>query len=206
MAGPATTGNSSSINLGLQQVPDLTDIQSIGKLSFQFIQLYNAMNILANSIDAYTGNTPNPANTNGSTPESSVIVGQQANMWCNAQVNISAGFLVTLTNVGGVTNAKLALGSLGLVGMAHGLSMTTATAGSPVQVMLIGLFNFGGGVTPGALYYVSPSVGGGIVTLRPSSPGQLIQGVGFGVDTNSLFINPCLTPTLFATAGTGTLT
>lgn len=184
----------SSINTGLQQTPDLTDIQSVGKLSFQFISIYNAIGVLQQAIDTYTGNTPVPANNSNQSqpPEQTVIVGNTANMWCKANVTISAGFALGLANVGGVIEAILALASSSPV-QCFGLSMTSATAGNPIQVLLLGLFNFGGSVTPGALYYLSPGVGGGLTTTKPTAgSGQLIQPLGYGVDTNSIFFNPSL--------------
>lgn len=183
----------SSINTGLQQTPDLTDIQSVGKLSYQFISLYNAIGVLQQAIDTYTGNTPAPANNSNQNqpPEQTVIVGNTSNMWCKANANISAGFAIGLGNVGGVTEAILALASTSSV-QCFGLSMTSATAGNPIQVLLLGLFNFGGSVTPGALYYLSPGVAGGLTTTKPSTAGQLIQPLGFGVDTSSIFFNPSL--------------
>ena|ERR1700744_2262770 len=179
-----------SINTGLQQTPDLTDIMSIGKLSFQFIQVYNAINILAQAIDTYTGNTPPSSSQSSQTAESTVIVGNTANFWCTANVNISAGFLVGLKNVSGVTNAVLAQANGGSSVLAMGISMNAASAGQPIQVLLLGLFNFGGSVTPGTIYYTSPTTPGGIVATAPSTAGQIIQPVGIGLDTNSIFFNP----------------
>lgn len=186
---------SSSINTGLQQVPDLTDIQSVGKLSFQFIQIYNAMAILAQSIDSYTGNSPATSSSSSTPPEQTILVGNTANMWCIATEAISPGFLVSLSNVSGVTKCTLATG-LTLSTIALGLSMTAAAgAGSSIQILLLGLFNFGGSVTPGALYYTDVGgPAGAITTTAPTTTGQLVQPIGYGVDTDSIFFNPCLNP------------
>lgn len=181
-----------STNTGLQQTPDLTDIMSVGKLSFQFISIYNAIQVLQQAIDTYTGNTPSGAQGSGGTPESTVIVGNTANMYCSAGVNISAGFLVTLYNVGGVTHAKYAQANSSAT-PCYGISMNAASAGQQVQVLLLGLFNFGGGVTPGQIYYLSDATPGALVTARPSTPSDIVQAVGFGVDSNSIFFNPTLT-------------
>ena len=186
----------SSINTGLSPVPDLTDIQSTGKLSFQFIQLYNAIGVLQQAIDQYTGNSPAPAdNSNQSAPaENTVLLGNTANMWATCgTTNINAGYLVYFTNNSGVTTVSLAQAN-SFTKLAYGISMTSATAGNPIQVLLLGLFNFGGSVTPGQLYYLSDTVAGGLTTTAPSTVGTIVQPAGYGVDTNSIFFNPCLNP------------
>lgn len=188
---------SSSINTGLQQVPDLTEIQTVGKLSFQFISIYNAINILSQAIDSYTGNAPATSTSDTQTAESTVLVGNTSNLWVKASVAISAGYLVNLTNTGGATTAQLASavppGGTSPNLIAHGLSMNTVAAGAQLQVLLLGLFNFGGSVTPGQLYYLSDTVLGALMTAPPTAgSGHLIQPVGFGLDTNSLWFNPSL--------------
>jgi hypothetical protein len=185
----------SSINTGLQQTPDLTDIQSVGKLSFQFISIYNAIQALQQAIDNYTGNAPATPTTSTSpaTPESTILVGNTANMWCVANANINAGYLVNLFNSSGVTKAQLADAAITGTYPAMGISMNNASAGGNLQVLLLGLFNFGGSVTPGAVYYLSDAVAGGITVTPPTTgSGHLLQPVGFGVDTNSMWFNPDL--------------
>lgn len=183
----------SSINTGLQQTPDLTDIASPGKLGFQFIQLYNAIGILQQAVDTYTGNTPARADNSqqNQTPEQTILVGNTSTMWATASINISAGFLVNLVNAGGVTEVQYA-NAISAAAPCHGISMAAASAGNKIQVLLLGLFNFGGSVTPGQMYYLSSSVAGGLSTTRPSTSGNIVQAVGYGVDTNSIFFNPTL--------------
>lgn len=193
MSTPSTSGYSSSIDTGLQPIPDLTNISSPDKLAFQFIQLYNAVGILAQAIDDYTGNTPQSNSNPNAPPESTVLVGNTANMWCVANAAINAGFLVTLINSSGVTKAELAsAGSKTTPAM--GMSMNSVAAGAQLQVLLLGLFNFGGSVTPGQMYYLSNSVPGGLSTSTTGYvTGNIVQAVGFGVDTESIFFNPTLT-------------
>lgn len=186
---------SSSINTGLAAIPDLTDIQSAGKLGFQFIQLYNAVGVLQQAIDSYTGNSPVQASTSSQSPETTILVGNTSSMWAKCGTTaISAGYLVYFTNNSGVTTVNLAK-SDAAYSIAIGISITSAAAGANIQVLLLGLFNFGGSVTPGSLYYTSPTVPGGLTVTIPTT-GNLIQPVGYGVDTNSIFFNPCLNPQL----------
>lgn len=196
MSTPVVSTGTSSIDTGLSATPDLTNVQSVGALSYQLITIYNAINILAQAIDAYTGNAPENTETPNQPAEATVIVGNMANFFCNAAVDLGAGFLVTLESVGGVTNAKLADASLGLAGIAHGLTMGTATAGSPIQILLLGLFNFGGGPTAGVIYYLSDTNPGDIIATKPTAAGSLVQAIGFGIDTDSMWISPSLTPTV----------
>jgi hypothetical protein len=179
----------SSINTGLQNIPDLTDIQSVGKLSFQFIQIYNAIGVLQQAIDSYTGNTPSGTVGTGGSPESTVIVGNMASMYATANVNIPAGYLVSINGSGQVVLANAAYAANV---PAMGLSIAAASAGAQCHILLFGLFNFGGSVTPGTIYYTSPNVAGGLAATKPVLAGQLIQPVAFGVDTNSVFLNPSL--------------
>ena len=44
-------------------------------------------------------------------------------------------------------------------------------------------------LTPGAAYYLSPTVPGGITSTPPSSPGQIVQKVGFAKDATTLVFN-----------------
>lgn len=185
-----------STNLGLQEVPDLTDILSVGKISFHLIQIYNALGVLQQALDNYTGNSPAPAdNSNQSSPpENTVLIGNTANIWTTCgTTSINAGYLVYFTNNAGVTTSELANAS-NATKLALGIAMGSATTGNPLQVLLLGLFNFGGSVIPGQLYYLSDSTPGGLVTTPPIATGHIVQPVGYGVDTNSIFFNPCLNP------------
>lgn len=192
----------SSIDTGLPNTPDLADIQTPQKLAMTFIEMFNAMQILGQAIDAYTGNTPAGPDTSAQPAESTVLIGNTTNFWCNASTALPAGYLVTIFNVSGVTNAKLANAASGYSGTAMGLTMAAADINTPVQVMLIGLFNFGSGVTPGTMYYLSDAVAGGIAAAAPSTAGHLVQPVGFGIDTESVFINPSLNNNLFTAPAT----
>lgn len=185
-----------SIDTGLPEIPDLTNINTEVGVSKQFIDIYNAIGILAQGIDSYTGNTPESASTSTASPESTILVGNTANMWATAQVDISAGFLVNIIDSGaGVPKAILADASMGLAEIAMAISLTSASAGSQIQIQLLGLFDFGGSVVAGQLYYCSGAGGaGGISTVKPTASGWAVQPVGFGVDGDSIFINPCLNP------------
>lgn len=196
MSSSSALNSSTSINTGLPQIPDLTDINTATGLSRQFIDLYNAIGILAAGIDSYTGNTPVAAQNDTATPEQTVILGNTANMWATADSDIGAGFLVNiLDNGAGLPLAQLCDASLGLAQLAQGLAITSANAGDPIQILLIGLFDFGGSVTAGAIYYASGSTGaGGLSTVAPTASGWAVQPVGFGVDGTSIFINPDLNP------------
>lgn len=190
------SGYSSSIDTGLPAIPDLNNIQQPDKLAYNFIQVYNAISTLAQSIDSYTGNSPQPTsvtNSNIQPVESTVLVGNTSNLWCNAQTALLAGYAVKFVNVSGVLNAAYAQASA-LSNMCYGITMTAAAINTPVQVLLLGLFNFGGSVIPGSLYYLSPTVAGGITTTSPATSGQIIQPVGYGLDTDSIFFNPSLNP------------
>lgn len=185
-----------STNTGLQEVPDLTDILSVGKVSFHLIQIYNAIGILQQALDNYTGNSPVPSNQSNqsSPPENTVLVGNTANLWCTCgPTNIDAGYLVYFTNNSGVTTANLATAATP-ADFAVGISMGSATTGNSIQILLLGLFNFGGSVVPGQIYYLSDSTPGGLVTTPPITLGHIVQPIGYGVDTNSIFFNPCLNP------------
>lgn len=199
----------SSINTGLQQTPDLTDIQSPGKLGFQFIQIYNAINVLAQAIDAYTGNTPADAQGNyqNQTIDQTVTVGNFTSLWVTAGASISSGFLVSFDSAGHAILADPstvisaasndAAGGQGYnsagipEGTVKGIAITSASVGAQIKVMLLGIVNFGAGaLKPGNKYYLG-SVPGSI-TYNPASmtAGWIRQPIGFAIDSAHMFINP----------------
>ena len=199
----------SSINTGLQQTPDLTDIQSPGKLGFQFISLYNAINILAQAIDTYTGNTPPDANGNyqNQLPNQTVTLGNLAYIWITADQAIGSGYLVSINTTGHAvladpaniisTASNDAAGGQGYnpsnkaEGVVVGIAVSNASVGQQLKVMLMGVVNFGtGNLHPGNKYYLGSSPGS--ITNNPATMpvSGIRQPIGFAIDSANMFINP----------------
>lgn len=198
----------SSINTGLQQTPDLTDIMSAGKLGFQFISIYNAINVLAQAIDTYTGNTPPDAqgNNQNQPPDQTVTLGNFSSFWATAAVSISSGFLVAINSAGQIVLAS-PNGSQVTTGTnqspntpgaptnaACGIAVSSASAGAQIHVMLRGLVNFGtGNLKPGAIYY--PGSSPGSLTYNPGgmTAGWGKQVIGVALNSALMFVAPSLT-------------
>jgi len=196
----------SSINTGLQQTPDLTDIQTPGKLAFQFISLYNAIEILSQAIDTYTGNTPADAQGNyqNQTIDQTLTLGNYTSIWVTAANAITAGYMVSFSsgqavlsvqnNANPDNNTLQNFNPSGIPdGRAMGIAVTSAGIGSQIKVMLIGMVNFGvGNLKPGAMYYHGSAAGS--LTYNPTGmiTGRGKQPLGFAIDSAHMFIAPAM--------------
>lgn len=174
---------SSSIDTGLSNIPDLTNITQPNQLSYQFISIYNAISILAQGIDAYTGNTPvtndNPA-TNGS------VTGAANTGYFIAGVAIAAGRLCTINAAGNAVLADSGTAAL----LARGVAVAAATVGAQVTLQLFGSCAIfaAGTFTKGSTYYLGV---GGLFTITPPATG-FVQAVAWAASDTTLFMNPAL--------------
>lgn len=176
----------SSINTGLAAIPDLTNINDPGKLSYQLIQLYNAIGILQQAIDSYTGNTPNhdPTQWLEQGGFNQATIGNLSTVYVKADVTIATGQLIGISPT--TKNAVLANG---IAIPAVGLCTNGAAAGSNISYILIGLVQFyaTGSFTPGTEYYVGAT--GFFSATRPAT-GSTGQHGGFALTDTAIFWNP----------------
>lgn len=170
----------SSINTGLAQVPDTTGLNN-AVATYHIIQLYNAIGVLQQAIDDYTGNTPPTATPNppGSTSGSNV------KGYATAGVAIAAGRLCGINGAGAAI-----LANQGTV-LARGIATGAVAIGAQVELILLGPLGIfaGGSFVPGTTYYLGV---GGLFTA--TSPGVgLSQAVGWALSDTAIVFNPAST-------------
>lgn len=150
-------------DLGLAETPETTD----PKLAYELTKLYNAIKALALALDTYSGS---PIFT------------------VEATETIAGAALVDLYDVGGVLKARNANAALHTK-PCKAFAPAGIASGSVGHVILRGFISISG-VTPGKIYYTSPSTPGEITATKPAGGANLIQVIGFGLDTTTIFFNP----------------
>lgn len=176
-----------SINLGLPATPDTKNQD----LFYQLQILYNSINSLARAVDVYTGSIqPDPA-TWGSIGFGGVRVQNITRIYVISDVALTAGQLVHLYDPGtGSVHARLANATT-IATPARGYSTGIIAAGQEAEIVLQGLHPFFSGLTAGAIYYTSTTPGT-VQVGQPSTPGNIIQPVGFALNANTMWFAPSL--------------
>lgn len=176
-----TTSRTSSLNLGLSSLPETK-----GEDFPEFVRIYNALNIMASALDAYTGTTiPDESEWTELDPADTLRSQNLSRLFIQFYENIVAGAPIKIFNDGGVAKAALALGS-GFANYADGFSGTSTAAGDWGYVYLgMGLNPYITGLTVGTVYYLSATVAGTITAVRPANP----QSVGRALTSSLLWWN-----------------
>lgn len=74
---------------------------------------------------------------------------------------------------------------------AFAIAPTNIASAATGNVLTVGVVtSTGWGLTSGSIYYLSPTVAGGITTTAPSTAGQYIVPVGIALSTTKLMFNP----------------
>lgn len=171
----------SSINTGLASVPDLTGVNN-SQIDFHIIQLYNAVDILAQATDAYTGNVPQ---SSGQDQPEGGTYGPAVQGYIITSVALTPGALVGIDGTSGqLVNADSTLGTPIL---ARGICTSTSNPGDQASVLLFGVLpTFAAGTfTPGDTYYLG--AGGLFIHTRPITGVE--QAVGYALTATSFFFN-----------------
>lgn len=178
---------STSINLGLPQGPETTDMLLYAELS----RIYNAINILAQSIDVYTGGL-NPDSTEWSAQNNISTIRTQniLRTYCKANEDIASGALVCFVNG---TTELLAVNADATDDTKPARGYCSAGA---INAGEFGQFTLGNslhpsisGLTYGTKYYLSTTPGL-ITATEPTDPGNLVQVIGFALSPTELFFCP----------------
>lgn len=116
-----------------------------------------------------------------------VGIGAQTKL-CVASENLAAGDLVNLWNNSGVVNARKADASNNRRAMGFVTSPVTATNNATVYLdgTITGLTS----LTPGAIYYLSASTAGGVVSTAPSVAAQISQEIGPAISATEIDFEP----------------
>lgn len=164
----SSTGRS-LINLGIPKFPSTQD----PILASEFLRLYNAINIMATTLDTMQCRIP--------------VVFKEA-VALGAMVNIYPDTAGT-----GLFARQAINTSMGM--MAHGYCPENDVQIDDVgEIIAMGIHPFITGLTPGTTYYLSGTAG--IVTpSKPVGAGRIVQPIGFATSSTQLFVNPNLLPT-----------
>ena len=170
-----------SFNLGLPETPLTTDQELFGELS----RVYNAIKTLAYHLDTYTGSLAPTFSQWSQVGTSSLRANGVFKIYRTFYENVTVGQLVSIANIAGIAQARLALDP---TYPAHGICSNRDTlAGEVGEITLVGRVVIAG-LTPGAMYYASQGTPGAITGTAGTDP----QFVGIAVGTNALYLSPDL--------------
>jgi hypothetical protein len=173
----------STVNTGLDNIADPPDPAFFAI----FTRVYNAIRNLAIALDSYTGRADIDQTQFSQVPVSSSLGTQNLlRVYCIFGVAITPGQAVHLYNDAGILKAELASAATSATPM-HGWCQTGAGVGEWGEVILGGLCELIGGLTPGATYYLGNTAG----TIAPTA-GTTTQRVGFALGSSTLYVNPTL--------------
>lgn len=159
----------SSINLQLDVLPASTDKNNFADL----FKLYNAVKLLADSIDLYTGEGI-PTGSESYNGLTYLRLQKIARVYLQASVAITPGQMVGIN-----ASSQFILGTPGTV---RGFAPAAISSGAYGEIDLLGLCLNYTGLTPGATYYAAAA--GAISTVASA------QKIGFAITTTTLFVNP----------------
>ena len=184
MANP----NYLSSNLGLPQLPTTEDQNLYNEL----FRVYNAINIVARNLDYYTGIIARPEEDWAAlTPGDTLRVQNGTRVYLPYTETCTYGNMITIYDNAGVASVRKANATdatkpcFGFCSVGAGV-----TAGDIGEIMLLGLVSLSG-ATPGLLYYLS-TTSGQLTSVKPTTSGNLVQALGFGITTTAVFMNPSL--------------
>ena len=105
-----------------------------------------------------------------------------------ASESISVGSMVNLFGSGGVLFVQNANAST-QTKQCTGYALSSASAGTALEIQTFGVHQLISGLTPGTTYYLS-TIAGKITATPPSGVGQVRQEVGIALDPNTLLFRP----------------
>lgn len=187
-----TNAVATSIDLRLSVSPEVEDDP---KLHAEATKIYNALRNLAIGIDVLTGALQRTSDTWAALSPADTIKGQNLNrLYLMSGDTIIVGNTVNLYDGGGgVLKARRADATNGSIKQVHGFATSAGDAGSYIEVIVMqGLCNSITGLTTGAHYYQSTTVGL-ITAAKPAAP-NLQQAVGVAVAPTLLLFNCPLVP------------
>lgn len=152
------------------------------EVAIELNKLYNAINLIASKLDEYTGAISAPAGDRPYLSPQSVNKSAGVNrLYGEATVDLVTGAIVNFTVDGKLEKATVANG-------AHCIVLEDTATGDFAPVARNAVLNAFAGLTPGKIYYQSPTVAGGI-TLTVAA-GQTKRAVGFAVNYTTLAFYP----------------
>lgn len=181
----------STINTGLSNLPlEVKDATTYA----EFVKLYNAVKIVAQAMDTYTGIGTYPADQWDQVGNNGILVQNHTKIYPIFGDNVNQGQLVTLKDIGGVPKAYLAIAASNDIRKCRGFATGNVLAGNRGEVVLQGLYPYAGGLTIGQTYYLSNGTYGAFTAVNPSGVGNIRQGIGYAISTSAMYFNPDIDP------------
>jgi hypothetical protein len=180
------------IQLGLSPLPSDTVPP---ELYDDFFTVHRALQNLLRGVSQYCGIDAPSSDTWAQLPYSETqLSGNLTRLYPIATVAIARGQVVNLFNNAGTVGARLAIAT-GLANMGHGVANSAAAIGEPVELnTFTGLLDSIGGLLPGTIYYLSPSVAGTVQNAPPGAAGQIVQPIGIALNASTMIMNIPLNP------------
>jgi len=173
-----------SFNLGLAALPETRS-----KEFPELLRIYNAINIVAAKLDAYTGNTPILDPDQARPLEDTITAGQQTVFDLVCHTSVQPGNLCTIQVVGSESKARVV--SFGLYSLATMIALREAAAGEVGRFMLFGLVAYEEGDLEAGQRYVN--VGSGYMDSASNvSDAHTKQSVGYALTSKHLWFQPDL--------------
>lgn len=171
--------NNFSSNLGLDQLPNVEDEKVYGDM----LRVFNAINILGQNLDTYTGiQSPDQSTWSSITPQQSLLVGNQCTIYVTTSVALTNGQLVGLNSSG-----QCVLANSGTI-LAIGVCIGNFAAGATAQILLFGLNGAVTGLVPGTHYYLATT--GSFTSTAPTSGSR--QPIGYAIQATLMWFSPAM--------------
>ena len=182
----------SSINLGLPPSPETTNAEILPEM----IRIYNAINILSEATDTYTGSVVPESNLWSSIPYAESYRSQNSDvLFIKAFEDIPYGAVCNLSNNSGELVASLSDATDGTKPCKAINTGGDITAGDTGRFNLAGaLVSVFSGLTIGATYYLATTPG--LVTaVAPTISGNVVQTLGYALSPTQLMFLPVFAAT-----------
>jgi hypothetical protein len=180
-----------STDLGLSLTPELQESKNPGVYG-EMIRMRNALRILQGALDLYTGAlSPDSTLWSVTSVTSYLRTENISRVYFQTTEAISVGQAVNIYSSAGVTYARLA-NATNNTKPCRAYATTNIASGDFGEFILLGAHPLITGVTGGTDYYLS-TTGGALTATPPAAVGNIVQKVGWGLNSTTLYFNPSLT-------------
>lgn len=174
----------------IQGFPQLPDTTLDPKIYSALVNIHLAINNLDQNVGLQTGVQ---SYTQGEWPSvggGSYLVNNATRIYVKAGAAITAGQAVNLFYTGGDIKARPAIATAAGT-FANGIATSSAsTVDTFVEVQYMhGSTTLIGGLTPGAIYYLSDITAGLISSAKPTVAGHIVQPIGFAINASLLLMD-----------------
>jgi hypothetical protein len=181
-----------STNLGLSPVPEFPQSQH-PQVWADLLRIRNAIKVLQGALDSYTGSQPPQIAAWASIGATAVQLAKLTPVYVITSETIGYGNVVALYNVSGTLTARKA-DATDATKPVRAICVTAGgvSSGTYGQFVLLGAPAVFTGLTPGSTYYLSTTPGL-LTAIAPATVGNIVQVVGFALDSHTLWFNPSMT-------------